>query len=111
MKKIRVAINGFGRIGRITARILLKKNNIELVAVNDLTDVATLAHLFKYDSVHRAYAGSVETENDQLKIDGHVIKVFAEEDPSNLHWKNENIDVVLECTGKFLDTKSATHHL
>ena len=78
MKKIRVAINGFGRIGRMTARVLLERNNMELVAINDLTDTHTLAHLFKYDSVHRAYQGEVSSETDHLYIKGTQIKVTSE---------------------------------
>jgi glyceraldehyde 3-phosphate dehydrogenase len=111
MQKIRVAINGFGRIGRMTARVLLGKSNVELVAINDLSDTETLAHLFKYDSIHRAYHGHVETQNGDLKIDNQLIKIFDEKDPSVLPWKDLNIDVVLECTGKFLDVKGATQHL
>lgn len=111
MKKIKVAINGFGRIGRMTARVLLAKENMELVAVNDLTDSKTLAHLFKYDSIHRAYKGQVKEENGHLNIDGRIIKVYAEKDPSKLPWKDLSVDVVLECTGKFLDAQGATLHL
>lgn len=111
MGKIKVAINGFGRIGRMTARILLGKENIELVAVNDLSDSKTLAHLFKYDSIHRTYKGKVTGENDHMNIDGHIVKVYAENDPSKLPWKKLNIDVVLECTGKFSDAVGAELHL
>ena len=111
MKKIRVAINGFGRIGRMTARVLLERNNIELVAVNDLTDTHTLAHLFKYDSVHRAFNGTITSETDHLYINGKQVKVTAEKNPTDLPWHSMDIDVVIECTGKFTDAESAKAHL
>jgi glyceraldehyde 3-phosphate dehydrogenase len=111
MKRINVAINGFGRIGRMTSRVILKNENLNLVAINDLADTATLAHLFKYDSVHGIYQGSVEAQQNALVLDGHLVFVCAEKDPSQLPWKNLNIDVVLECTGKFLDLAGAGLHL
>src|SRR6185369_13353056 len=111
MKKIRIAINGFGRIGRMTARIILRQSTMELVAVNDLTDSITLAHLFKYDSIHRAFEGKVEAKENVINIDDKTIHVLGEKDPSKLPWKNLNIDVVLECTGKFLDAESASLHM
>jgi glyceraldehyde 3-phosphate dehydrogenase len=111
MGKIKVAINGFGRIGRMTARVLLSKPNMELIAINDLSDNKTLTHLFKYDSIHKAYQGHVETHDGDIKIDNRLVKIFAERDPSRLPWKDLEVDVVLECTGKFLDVKGATQHL
>lgn len=111
MTKLRVAINGFGRIGRVTTRILLQRNDVELVAVNDLTDTRTLAHLFKYDSVHGVFKGRVENDVDALHIDGQVIKAFAEKDPANLSWAELGIDVVLESTGHFLTRELASAHL
>lgn len=111
MTKLRIAINGFGRIGRVTTRILLQRNDVELVAVNDLTDTKTLAHLFKYDSVHGVFQGRVEADVDALHIDGHVIKAFAEKDPANLPWGKLGIDVVLESTGHFLTRELASAHL
>jgi len=111
MKKIRVAINGFGRIGRMTTRVLLERNNIELVAINDLTDTKTLAHLFKYDSVHRAFKGTVTAETDHLYINGIQIKVMAEKNPADLPWHSMDIDVVIECTGKFTDAEGVKAHL
>lgn len=111
MKKIRVAINGFGRIGRMTTRVLLNKPAIDLVAINDLTDVNTLAHLFKYDSIHRRFNGTVTVENEQLVIDGKEIKVLSQKDPSQLPWKDLDIDVLIESTGKFVDEAGATKHL
>ncbi|MBK9598731.1 MAG: type I glyceraldehyde-3-phosphate dehydrogenase [Flavobacteriales bacterium] len=111
MTKLRIAINGFGRIGRITTRILLERNDVELVAVNDLTDTKTLAHLFKYDSVHGVYKGVVGHDADSLQIDGNVIKAFSEKDPSALPWAKLGIDVVIECTGLFLTREKASGHL
>jgi len=111
MKKIRVAINGFGRIGRITTRALMKRENLELLAINDLADSATLAHLFKYDSVHRAFDGEVRAEDGGININGHSIKVLAERDPANLPWGDLNIDVVIESTGIFRTRESAEKHL
>ena len=111
MKRIRIAINGFGRIGRISTRVLLENSNLELVAVNDLADAATLAHLFKYDSIHRKYKGTVTSGDRTIIIDGKSIPVFSEKNPVNLPWKDLNIDVVLECTGKFTDKDGAEQHI
>lgn len=111
MKKIRVAINGFGRIGRISFRAILQKSNIEVVAINDLTDVKTLAHLLKYDSVHGGLGTPVNIKDNIIEAGGHSMQVFAERDPANLPWKSLNIDVVIESTGFFLDRESAVKHL
>jgi glyceraldehyde 3-phosphate dehydrogenase len=111
MKPIRVAINGFGRIGRMSLRVMLKRSNIEVVAINDLTDSKTLAHLFKYDSVHRRFDGTVTHEADALIINGKRIRVTAAKDPATLPWKDLDIDVVLECTGIFLDKEGASKHI
>ncbi len=111
MSKIRIAINGFGRIGRISFRAILKKSNIEVVAINDLTDVGTLAHLLKYDSVHGGLGTDVSVHENVIKAGGHSMQVFAERDPANLPWKSLNIDVVIESTGFFLDKESAGKHL
>ncbi len=111
MTKLHIAINGFGRIGRVTARILSERNDVELVAVNDLTDTATLAHLFKYDSVHGVFKGGIGHGPDTLSIQGHSIQAFAEKDPANLPWGKLGIDVVLECTGHFLTRELASAHL
>jgi glyceraldehyde 3-phosphate dehydrogenase len=111
MSKIRVAINGFGRIGRISFRAILQKSNIEVVAINDLTDVGTLAHLLKYDSVHGGLGTNVSVHENVIKAGGHSMQVFAEKDPANLPWKSLNIDVVIESTGFFLDRESAGKHL
>lgn len=111
MKKIRVAINGFGRIGRVTAREIMRRGHLELVAINDLTNNTTLAHLFKYDSVHGPYPGQIAAEEGGLKIDGNSIKVFAEKDPANLPWGELDIDVVIESTGIFRTREMASKHL
>ncbi|MBL0128110.1 MAG: type I glyceraldehyde-3-phosphate dehydrogenase [Flavobacteriales bacterium] len=107
----RIAINGFGRIGRVTARLLLERTDVELVAVNDLTDTRTLAHLFKYDSVHGVFPGEVGHDEAHLILGGRKVKAFAEEDPSKLPWKDLKIDVVIECTGFFLTRELASGHL
>ena len=108
---IRVAINGFGRIGRVTARLLLQQGDIELVAVNDLTDTLTLAHLFKYDSVHGVFQGDVGHDDGHLVLGGRTIKAFASKDPATLPWKELGIDIVIECTGHFLTRDTASAHL
>jgi len=108
---IRIAINGFGRIGRTFLRKLEKHPNIELVAINDLTDTVTLAHLLKYDSVHRLFNGEVHAEANAISIRGKSIPVYAEKDPSKLPWKELNIDVVLEATGHFTVPEKAALHL
>ena len=110
---IRVAINGFGRIGRNVLRSAKKEGftDIDFVAVNDLTDSHTLAHLLRYDSVHGPYPGSVETSDEGLIVDGDEIKVFSERDPAALPWKDLGIDVVIEGTGIFRDRAGAGKHL
>ena len=108
---IRVAINGFGRIGRLVCRVGINDSAIDIVAINDLTDTRTLAHLFKYDSVHRKFDGAVEFSADSISIDGKKIKVLNEEDPANLPWKALDIDVVIECTGIFTERAGAAKHL
>ncbi|MBI4930036.1 MAG: type I glyceraldehyde-3-phosphate dehydrogenase [Bacteroidetes bacterium] len=111
MPKVRVAINGFGRIGRTFCRVAKSKSNIQIVAINDLADSKTLAHLFKYDSVHRAYQGEVTHDKDSISINGNKIITFAEKYPEKLPWKDLNVDVVIESTGHFLDKESAGKHL
>lgn len=108
---MKIAINGFGRIGRIVLRTLLEKQNIEIVAVNDLTDPATLAHLVKYDSVHRSFKGDIYAENDFLVVNGKKIKVLSEREPANLPWKEMDVDLVIESTGKFTSRDKAALHL
>ncbi|SDL04425.1 glyceraldehyde 3-phosphate dehydrogenase [Catalinimonas alkaloidigena] len=111
MAKTKVAINGFGRIGRLTLRALLKKEDIEVVAVNDLTDNQTLAHLFRYDSVHGKFAGEVSATEDSITVSGHTMKVYAQKDPSQLPWKELGVDIVIESTGRFVDEAGAGQHL
>ncbi len=111
MDKIRVAINGFGRIGRITLRQLMRNQKMEAVAINDLSDTKTLAHLFKYDSVHRQYQGTVDFDDEHIIVDGIFIKVLIEKNPSKLPWKEMNIDVVIEATGKFVTKSKAMLHV
>ena len=106
-----VAINGFGRIGRIFLRNILNRQGIYVVAINDLADTKTLAHLFKYDSVHHAFKGDVNYDDENLYINNNTIKVFAEQDPAVLPWKEMNIDLVIESTGKFTSKNSASLHL
>ncbi|GAA4328188.1 type I glyceraldehyde-3-phosphate dehydrogenase [Mucilaginibacter gynuensis] len=108
---MRIAINGFGRIGRIFLRSILNRPGIDVVAINDLTDTQTLAHLFKYDSVHRGFKGKVDFDGDNLYINDHEIRVFAERDPSALPWKKLDIDLVIESTGKFTSKEGAEQHL
>ena len=108
---INVAINGFGRIGRLVLRAGIKDKNINWVCVNDVTDAKTLAHLFKYDSVHGKYNGTAEHTDDYLVIDGKKIKVLSILEPQKLPWKGMKIDVVVESTGKFTDREGGQLHL
>ena len=110
---LRVAINGFGRIGRLVLRAAKQsgRTDLDFVAVNDLTDNKTLAHLLKYDSVHRAYPGTVEPTENGILVDGDEMKVFSERDPSKLPWNELGVDVVIESTGVFRDRVGAGKHL
>lgn len=108
---MRIAINGFGRIGRTVLRILLQRFNAEVVAINDLTDARTLAHLVKYDSVHGRFDYEIIAADRALLINGSRIPVFAESDPSKLPWKELDIDLVIESTGKFTTAENAAAHL
>ncbi len=107
----RIAINGFGRIGRLTFRNLLNKPDVEVVAINDLTDNETLAHLLKYDTMHGRFAGRVKSNDKYLTVNSKKILAMSEKDPAKLPWKSLNIDVVLECTGFFLSREKAQLHL
>ncbi len=111
MGTIKVGINGFGRIGRLTFRALLNKSNVEVVAFNDLTDAKTLAHLLKYDSVHGKFPGEIAVEGDFLVVNGNKIRVLAERDPANLPWGALGVEIVLECTGIFRTREKLTKHL
>lgn len=111
MGKIKVAINGFGRIGRITFRTLLEKNNVDVVAINDLTDIKTLVHLLKYDSTQGKFNGDVKGTDNSIIVNGNEISVTAERDPAKLPWAKHNVDVVLESTGIFTDQEGAGKHI
>jgi glyceraldehyde 3-phosphate dehydrogenase len=111
MKKIRVAINGFGRIGRVYLRNCINNSLIDIVIINDLTNAKTLAHLLKYDSIHRKFDGEVKAEGNNLIINGKTIKVVSIKDPESLPWQENDIDIVVECTGHFLDKQSANKHI
>ncbi len=109
---IKIAINGFGRIGRPTLRRILDNHpNLEVVAINDLTDTKTLAHLLKYDSIYRNYQKEVSSTENSIVVNGKEIKVFAEKEPEKLPWKELEVDIVLECTGQFTDADGAGKHL
>jgi glyceraldehyde 3-phosphate dehydrogenase len=107
----RIAINGFGRIGRMFFRAALNKKDLEIVAVNDITDAPTLAHLLKYDSVHGALPHNVKAEGDRIMLDGRALTVLAERDPAKLPWKRLGVEVVVESTGLFTARDKAALHL
>lgn len=114
MGKIKIGINGFGRIGRMIFRAGMSeenKNDVEFVAVNDLTDAKTLAHLLKYDSVHGKFKGEVKADGNTITIDRQRLEVFAEKDPSNIKWDKYDVDVVIESTGRFRKREDAAKHL
>ena len=110
---IRVGINGFGRIGRQVLRAAKEQGvaDLDFVAVNDLTDTKTLAHLFKYDSVHRTYDGDVSAAEGSITVDGDEIRIFSEKDPAALPWKDLGVDIVLESTGRFTKAEDARKHI
>lgn len=108
---VRVAINGFGRIGRNFFRTCKGYSDLEIVAINDLTDAKTLAHLLKYDSVHGIFDADVQTKENSLVVDGKEVKIFAERSPEKLPWKDLNVDIVIESTGLFTDRENASKHL
>src|ERR1035437_2846855 len=108
---VKVGINGFGRIGRTVVRTALHRNDIEFVAVNDLTDTKTLAHLLKYDSVLGTLPVEIQAEGDAILVGGKRIKVFAIKDPAQLDWNSVGAQIVIESTGKFTDAKDASKHL
>lgn len=112
MAKVRIGINGFGRIGRGFVRCLAAApDTFDLVLINDLTDVKTLGHLLKYDSVHGRYPGTVEAQDGELIINGDNVKVSAEKDPAAIKWKDHGVDIVIESTGRFVDRDNAAKHL
>lgn len=108
---VKVAINGFGRIGRATMKFLLENPMFEIVGINDLTSPSTLAHLFKYDSVHGRWNGDVTAGDDSLKINGKTIKIYSEKDPANLPWGKIGAEIILECTGIFKDGSVLKKHI
>lgn len=108
---VKVAINGFGRIGRLVARIALGRDDIELVAINDLGDATANAHLFKYDSIHGVYAGEVKVEDDYLLLDGQKIRYLSNKDPEQLPWKELGVEIVVESSGAFRTREKAAKHL
>src|SRR6201996_5398961 len=108
---MKIAINGFGRIGRMTLRALQNKQHIEVVAINDLTDLKTLVHLLKYDSAHGQFPGTVAEEDGAMVVNGKKILLLSEKDPKNLPWKNLDIDVVIESTGRFTDKSTSQAHI
>jgi glyceraldehyde 3-phosphate dehydrogenase len=110
VKRARIAINGFGRIGRMVTRLLLPMRELELVAVNDLADVRTMAHLFKYDSVHGPFKGQVAHRQGELVLNGLAIRALCEADPERLPWRELEVDVVIESTGRFRTTQLAMAH-
>lgn len=111
MDKLKIAINGFGRIGRAAFKIILERDDMEVVAVNDLTDARALAHLLKYDTVYRRYDKEVGIDEGNLIVAGKKYQVFSEKDPAKLSWRSLNVDVVLECTGIFRTTELANLHI
>ncbi len=112
MAKVRIGINGFGRIGRGFVRCLAAQKDVfDLVLINDLTDVNTLGHLLKHDSVHGTYPGTVEVKDGALVINGDTVKVSAEKDPAAIPWKALGVDIVIECTGRFVDKETAGKHI
>jgi len=108
---VKVAINGFGRIGRVVFRAAQENKNIEIVAINDLTNAKTLAHLLKYDSVHGRFNGTVKAEEDSIIVNGKKIQIYAERNPSDLPWKKLGVEVVVESTGFFRDRAGAQKHI
>ncbi|WP_055446087.1 type I glyceraldehyde-3-phosphate dehydrogenase [Lacinutrix mariniflava] len=111
MSKLKLGINGFGRIGRIVFRATVKRDNVDVVAINDLLDVEHLAYLLKYDSVHGRFDGTIEVKDGNLIVDGKTIRVTAERDPKNLKWDEVGTDVVAECTGIFTTLETADLHI
>ena len=111
MSKVRIAINGFGRIGRTAARAILQNDALELIAVNDLTDVATLAHLFKYDSVHGKFKGNIEVGENLMRINEKPVYLYSSKNPEDLPWNDLKIDVVIESTGIFRTKEAASKHI
>lgn len=111
MSKVKIGINGFGRIGRLVFRAAMKRDNVDVVAINDLLDVDHLAYMLKYDSVHGRYDGTVEVKDGHLVVDGNTVRITAERDPKNLSWDAVGADIVAECTGIFTTLETAQFHI
>jgi glyceraldehyde 3-phosphate dehydrogenase len=111
MSKIKVGINGFGRIGRLAFRAAMRRNDMEIVGINDLLEVNYIAYMLKYDTIHGKFDGSVEVKDGKLVVNGQNIRVSAEKDPANLKWNEVGADYVLECTGFFLTKETAAGHI
>lgn len=111
MANLKLGINGFGRIGRIVFRATVKRDDVDVVAINDLLDVEHLAYLLKYDSVHGNFDGTIDVKDGHLVVDGKTIRITAERDPKNLKWDEVNADVVAECTGIFTSLETADYHI
>ena len=111
MAKVKIGINGFGRIGRLVFRASVKRDNVEVVAINDLLDVEHLAYLLEYDSVHGRFDGTVEVKDGHLVVNGKTVRITAERDPKNLKWDEVGADIVAECTGIFTTLDMAQSHI
>jgi len=111
MNTVKVAINGFGRIGRLAFRQIYNMEGIEVVAINDLTKPAVLAHLLKYDTAQGRFGQTVTSSDNAITVNGKEIKIYAQKDPSQIPWAAHNVDVVLECTGFFTDKEKAEAHI
>nr|WP_299381439.1 type I glyceraldehyde-3-phosphate dehydrogenase [Allomuricauda sp.] len=111
MSNLKIGINGFGRIGRLVFRATVKRDNVDVVAINDLLDVEHLAYLLEYDSVHGRFDGTVEVKDGNLIVDGKTIRITAERDPKNLKWDEVGADIVAECTGIFTTLETAQYHI
>ncbi|GMN08332.1 type I glyceraldehyde-3-phosphate dehydrogenase [Croceitalea sp. MTPC5] len=111
MAQVKIGINGFGRIGRLVFRASIKRDNVDVVAINDLLDVEHLAYLLKYDSVHGRFDGTVEVQDGHLVVNGKTVRITAERDPKNLKWDEVGADLVAECTGIFTTLETAQYHI
>ena len=111
MSTVKVAINGFGRIGRLVYRQIYNMKGIDIVAINDLTSPKTLAHLLKYDSAQGRFDAEVSSTENSIKVNGEEVKIYALKNPAEIPWKNHDVDVVLECTGFFTDAEKAAAHI
>lgn len=108
---IKIGINGFGRIGRLAFRIAMERDDIEIVAINDLLEVDHLAYLLQYDSVHGRFAGNIEVQNGNLLLNGNIIRVSSEKEPEKLKWNEAGADIIIDCTGVFKEMETASAHL